>query len=91
MSESINLEMEWIPRSENEKSDNPLRILDYDDWGISFANLDMIQNRFEALQVDWFASNYNKKFPIFYSRFWNPSCAGVDPFAGFWEIILDYL
>lgn len=84
MSESIYLEMEWIPRSENEKSDYLSRIVDYDDWGISFAILGMIQNRFGALEIDWFASNYNKKLPIFYSRFWNPSCAGIDAFAEFW-------
>ena len=75
--------MKWNG-SENEKSDYLSRILDYDDCGISFDILDMIQNRFGELQVDWFASNYNKKLPIFYSRFWNPSCAGVDAFAEFW-------
>ena len=84
MSESIYLEMEWIPRSENEKSDYLSRILDYDDWGISFVVLDMIQQRYGQLQVDWFASNYNAKLQKFYSRFWNPSSSGVDAFAEFW-------
>ena len=84
MSESIYLEMEWIPRSENEKSDYLSRILDYDDWGISFVVLDMIQQRCGQLQVDWFASNYNAKLQKFYSRFWNPSVSGVDAFAEFW-------
>lgn len=84
MSESIYLEMEWIPRKENEKSDYLSRILDFDDWGISFVLLDMIQQRFGQLQVDWFASNYNAKLPKFYSRFWNPSSSGVDAFVEFW-------
>ena len=84
LSQSISLEIEWIPRSENEKSNYLSKILDFDDWGISFAVLDMIQSRYGALQVDWFASNYNAKLPKFYSRFWNPSCAGVDAFAESW-------
>ena len=84
MSNSIYLEMEWIPRTENEKSDYLSRILDFDDWGISFVLLDMIQQRYWPLQVDWFASNYNAKLPKFYSRFWNPSSSGVDAFAAFW-------
>lgn len=58
---SIYFEMEWIPRSENE--DYFSRILDYDDWGISFSILDLIQF---MLQDDWFASNYNSKLPKFY-------------------------
>ena len=61
MSESIYQEMEWIPRTKNEKSDYLSRILDFDDWGISFVLLDMIQQRYGQLNVDWFASNYNVK------------------------------
>ena len=84
MSRSISLEMEWIPRSENEKSDYLSRIIDFDDWGISFNILSIIQSRFGNLHVDWFASEHNAKLPKFYSRFWNPSCRGVDAFAEFW-------
>ena len=29
-------------------------------------------------------SEHNAKLPEFYSRFWNPSCRGVDAFAEFW-------
>ena len=44
MSESIYLEIEWISRHGYLS-----RILDYDDMGIPFAVLDMIQDRFGAL------------------------------------------
>lgn len=84
MAKCICLEIEWIPRSENEKSDYLSRIVDYDDWGISQFILSQIQSKFGHLQVDWFASNYNAKLRKFYSRFWNPSCSGVDAFSEFW-------
>ena len=32
---SIKLEIEWIPRSQNECADSISRIVDYDDWGIN--------------------------------------------------------
>ena len=84
MSKSIYLEMEWIPRTENEKADYLSKIVDFDDWGISFAILVLLQRRFGQFQVDWFASDYNAKLPKFYSRFWNPSCFGIDAFAESW-------
>ena len=37
-----------------------------------------------AHTVDCFASFYNKKLDRFFSRFWNPGCAGVDAFYQSW-------
>lgn len=34
--------------------------------------------------MDWFASVYNYKLPIFHSQFLNELCAGVDAFSQFW-------
>ena len=73
MQKSITLDLEWVPRSDNEWADYLSRIVDYADWGISFETMGMIINRFGSLQVDWFASEHNAKLPVFYSRFWNPS------------------
>ena len=84
MRKSISLEMEWIPRSENERADYASKIVDYDDWGISDEIFNLIQEKFGALQTDWFASEYNAKLKRFYSRFWNPSCTGVDAFSENW-------
>jgi hypothetical protein len=82
---SISLEMEWLPRTLNERADYWSRIVDYDDWGISFYLLNMIRYQFHInLEVDWFASPYNAKLPVFYSRFWNESCQGVDAFSESW-------
>lgn len=84
ISNAINLEMEWIPRSENSMADYVSRIEDYDDWGISFQTFSMIQSKFGVLTIDWFASDYNAKILRFFSRFWNPSCLGVDAFTEKW-------
>jgi hypothetical protein len=43
---SIILEMEWLPRTSNERADYLSRIIDYDDSGISFDLLMLIEDRF---------------------------------------------
>ena len=84
MAKCICLEIEWIPRSENETSDYLSRLVENDGWEISLFILSQIQSKFGNLQVDWFASNYNAKLQNFYPRFWNPSCSGVYAFSEFW-------
>jgi hypothetical protein len=41
MKNAISLEVEWVPRTQNEKADFLSRLSDFDDWGISF---DILQN-----------------------------------------------
>lgn len=80
----ISLEIEWLPRTFNQKADYLSKIIDCNDWGLSvalFNNLDQLWGPFE---VDWFASEHNAKTVKFYSRFWSPSCAGVDAFTENW-------
>ncbi|XP_052804489.1 uncharacterized protein LOC128234345 [Mya arenaria] len=84
-SNSIIVEMEWIPRSENDKGDYLSKIVDYDDWGVSQAIVDMVQNKWGNLEVDWFASDFNAKLPCFYTRFWNKGSSGIDAFTENWS------
>ena len=84
MENSTTLDIEWIPRSKNEKSDYLSRIIEVDDWGISPQILKLLQQKWGLLEVDWFASHHNAKLPLFYSRFWNPESAGVDAFTEYW-------
>ena len=76
--------MEWIPRSQNDRADYLSRIIDSDDWGISNDLFNFIKDKFGHIEVDWFASSHNAKVNCFYSKFWNPGCAGVDAFAEHW-------
>lgn len=41
MSKSIHLKIEWIPRSDNEKTDCIFRIIDHDDWDRSFEHFEI--------------------------------------------------
>ena len=83
---SISLEMEWVPRTLNEKADYLSRIVDYDDWGLSDNLVSLIQDYFRiTLEVDWFASPHNAKLDMFYSRFWNEKCQGIDAFSETWS------
>ncbi|XP_068240109.1 uncharacterized protein [Palaemon carinicauda] len=84
IAKSILLEMEWIPRTMNEKADYLPKIIDIDDWGISFEIFDMIQARFGNIHIDWFASEHNAKLNSYYSRYWSPTCNGIDAFSEQW-------
>jgi hypothetical protein len=80
-SKHVNLEIEWIPRSENQQADAISKLIDLDDWQISnefFLTLDQLWG---PHTVDCLATYYNAKLPRFYSRFWNPGVEGVDFFA----------
>ena len=81
---SIVLYLEWVWRTRIEKADYLSKILEYDDWGISFGLFNGLQNRFGIFEVDWFASEYNAKVSVFYSRFWNPTSSGIDAFTEKW-------
>lgn len=78
---NIKLEIEWIPRSDNEQADAISRIIDLDDWQISEEFFELIQNKWGPHTIDCFATYYNTKLPKFYSRFWNPGAHGVDFFV----------
>ena len=82
---SIKLEMEWIPRSQNECADSISRIVDYDDWGISPYLFQVINATWGPHTVDCFASYYNALLPRFHSRFWMPGCEAVDTFTTNWS------
>lgn len=83
-SKSIHLEVEWLPRDENSLADYFSKIIEQDDWGISFSVMDMLQARWGALDVDFFASEHNAKLARFYSRFWSSKTSGVDAFTFDW-------
>ena len=81
---SIYLETEWLPRTENFKADYLSKIREVDDWSICDSLLDMIQTRWGPLEVDFFASEHNAKLPVFFSRFWCEKSSGVDAFTVDW-------
>ena len=80
----IDLQVDWIPRSLNEHADAISRIVDFDDWGVSFEFFRLVDNIWGPHSVDRFATSHNCKLPRFFSRFWNPDSEGVDAFCFDW-------
>ena len=80
-SKHINLEIEWIPRTENQQADAISRLIDLDDWQLSNWFFQSLEQLWGPHTVDCLATYYNTKIPRFYSRFWNPGAEGVDFFA----------
>jgi hypothetical protein len=82
----INLEIQWIPRTENEKADYISRLIDTDDWKITEEFFAVIDSLWGPHSVDAMTTYYNKKIPKFFSRFWNPNSAGVDFLCKTWVV-----
>ena len=80
----IDLQVDWIPRSLNEHADTISRIVDFDDWGVSFEFFHHVDNIWDPHSVDRFANSHNRKLLRFLSRFWNPGSEGVDAFCFDW-------
>ena len=78
---SIRLEVQWIPRTENEKADYISRLVDFDDWQITHDLFQSLEQLWGPHTVDCFANYYTAKLPRFFSRFWNPGASGIDFFA----------
>ncbi|CAC5381524.1 unnamed protein product [Mytilus coruscus] len=81
---NVNIDIVWIPRTQNEKADFLSRIVDHDDWGISYYIFQLIESLWGPHEVDWFASDHNFKLLVFYSRFWNENSSGIDAFTVDW-------
>ena len=66
---SISLEMKWIPRDLNTVADCLSRIIDFDDYALNDDIFRMLDVRWGPHSVDRFACNYNTKLARFNSGF----------------------
>ena len=64
----INLEIDWVPRSLNDKAHYLSKIVDYDDWEIVPENFQLLDSRWGPHTVDCFGTFYNFKVPRFFSN-----------------------
>ena len=60
---SIRLEVQWIPRTENEKADYISRLIDFDDWQITHDLFVSLEELWGPHTVDCFADYYTAKLP----------------------------
>ena len=84
MRNSINLQIDWILRSFNDHADAISRIIDFDDWDVSFEFYNYIHHFWGTHTVDCFASFNNRKLTRFYFRCSNPDAEGVNAFCHDW-------
>ena len=81
----ISLEVQWIPRSENDKADLISRIIDHDDWVITEEFFKFISDMYGPFTIDRFANFNNRKTFRYNSKFWNPESEAVDCFTQDWR------
>lgn len=79
---NILLEPEWIP--ENKLADQLSRVIDYDDWGLSYHMFSFVEARWGPHSVDRFASGHNAKLSRFNSRYLVKDSEAVDAFTVDW-------
>ena len=73
----IDIEVEWIPRTQNERADYLSKIVDYDDWTVKDCYFYAVTSVWGPCSVDCFASYKNCKVLRFYSKYFNPDSLGV--------------
>lgn len=78
---NISLYAQWIPREENEKADALSKIIDIDDWGISFAFFNFVDNMWGVHTIDRFANMNNTKLPRYNSLYWDHRTSAIDAFT----------
>ena len=71
---SISLEVEWVPREENQVADLYSKGFDYDDYFNYFYNI------WDPFSCIVFADSNNFKVQVFCLPYWCPGTAGVDCF-----------
>ena len=65
----ISLEVEWIPRNQNEKADYLSKVIHFDDWRVKDKYFQAVTAHWGLCTIDCFASCQNKKVPKFFQSF----------------------
>ena len=80
----FSIDIEWIPRSENEVADYLSKIVDFDDWCVKDSYFRAVDSTWGPFTADFFANSVNAKVSRFYSLFFQPGCLVVDSLAFDW-------
>ena len=65
------IDIEWIPRSENEVADYLSKIVDFDDWCVKDSYFRAVDSNWGPFTVECFANSVNAKASRFYSLFFS--------------------
>lgn len=88
---SISIDIQWIPRSENEKADYISRLIDHEDWEVSGKFFDLMNGLWGPFTIDRFANFNNKKLNRYNSLYWNPGSEAIDAFSQNWQFENNWL
>ncbi|CAC5421117.1 unnamed protein product [Mytilus coruscus] len=83
--QGISIHEQWIPRSENTLADYVSKMVDHEDWGVSFEFFNFIDEICGPHTIDRFASHLNTKLPRYNSLFWNATAEAIDAFTQDWS------
>lgn len=81
----VKLEVEWVPREENDIADFYSKLIDPDDWEITDSFFEHLDELWGPFTIDRFASYYNTKVERFNSKFTVPDTEAVDAFTQDWR------
>ena len=88
---SISIDIQWMPRSENEKADYISRLIDHQDWEVSRIFFDLMNGLWGPFTLDRFANFNNKKLNRYNSLYWNPGSEAIDAFSQNWQFDNNWL
>ena len=77
----IQLDVQWIPRTDNEKADYISRLIDIDDWQITQEFFQLIDNQWGPHTVDCFCQFLQCQARQVLFAFLEPGASGVDFFV----------
>lgn len=81
----VKLEVDWVPREENDVADYFSKIIDPDDWEITESFFEYLDELWGPFTIDRFASYNNTKVERFNSKFTVPDTEAVDAFTQDWR------
>ena len=90
LSQSIELEVMWVPRAQNEVADLISKTIDCDDWSINAELFNQLDMQWGPHQVDRFSDHNNCQLPCFNLRVCCPNSSGVNAFCFDWSGVLNW-
>jgi len=85
MGSHIHIELEWVPRKQNQLADYYSRLVDYDNYSLNPMVFEWFNSLWGPYTVDRFASVHNARITRFNSRFWTPGSEAIDTFTCDWS------
>jgi hypothetical protein len=84
---NIRLDVVWIPREKNKFADSLSKRIDRTDWQLSPDVFAWLSSLWGPFSVDLFSTARTAQLPYFYSKYWTPTCSGVNALTQHWPSV----